>query len=224
GLMYRTDSLMQRLSDSTLMGDSAAYANALSAALAANGNIPTGLLQEDNEKTVNNWYLKLLAYGLDSLQSDFAAIETMAQSCPWIEGSAVFKARMLYAVLGYKVEVPDIELCAPATRGSVSRMQQENNILNGLKQPMVKAEEEQIIVYPNPNEGTFSIKCALPEGETGYAELWDVNGRKVQKVTLQNGNTPVNITTVAPGIYYYRVLVNNSVRSKGALTIKRNTP
>jgi hypothetical protein len=64
----------------------------------------------------------------------------------------------------------------------------------------VKGETSvNVLIWPNPNEGQFSIRL---EGITDQreAQIIDINGRMVQKLTIK-GSQPATIRNLAPGTY-----------------------
>lgn len=129
-------------------------------------------------------------------------------------GYAVYKARMLYALLGYRVEDPDLELCAAASRGGSSVA----DILNSLTPAEEQHEENSFVtVYPNPNNGQFHVESSLDKGAT--LEVLDVTGRVVQKFVLDSGDNDIDCGSNAPGLYLYRIMKNNHNLQTGKLTI-----
>jgi hypothetical protein len=64
-------------------------------------------------------------------------------------------------------------------------------------------------VYPNPNTGLFTIE--LNNGSVKTIEVMDVTGRIVLANTTSNDKVDVNINTLANGIYYVRIQLNNSI-------------
>jgi hypothetical protein len=63
-------------------------------------------------------------------------------------------------------------------------------------------------IYPNPNQGTFSIQADLPNQETYSLSFMDINGKVIMK-ELGQSNRPKEIvfpSNTAPGIYFYQLL------------------
>src|SRR5690606_564255 len=85
----------------------------------------------------------------------------------------------------------------------------------------VVVNQREVLVYPNPSDGNFTIHLNLQGKERGTAELWDVHGRLVQKVSLDKNETVMSCNGCVPGVYYYRVLVEGMVVGKGTVSLMR---
>ncbi len=64
-------------------------------------------------------------------------------------------------------------------------------------------------VYPNPTAGEFTIE--LSNGTTKTVEVIDFTGRVVLSNTSAADKINMNLSTLAKGIYYVRVLSNNTI-------------
>ncbi|MDX2174682.1 MAG: T9SS type A sorting domain-containing protein [Bacteroidota bacterium] len=62
--------------------------------------------------------------------------------------------------------------------------------------------------YPNPNNGLFTIELA--NGIQKTIQITDLTGRVVLENTSSEDMISVNITTLANGVYYVKVISNNS--------------
>lgn len=60
----------------------------------------------------------------------------------------------------------------------------------------------EIVVYPNPVMGGDDIHLEVPGNKTVRASLYDVFGRPINVVILNPGRQSLEITGVAPGIYF----------------------
>ena len=63
-----------------------------------------------------------------------------------------------------------------------------------------------LIIYPNPNNGTFTVKSA--ESQDIKVEVFTVLGSKVYSRTSDTGNLLVNLEDQAKGIYLVKITVN----------------
>ena len=71
-----------------------------------------------------------------------------------------------------------------------------------------------IKIYPNPNNGRFTILFEGVQGKT-IVEIIDINGRTVKHTELNISGTThqkYNLTDITPGFYQIRVTNNNSTR------------
>ena len=92
----------------------------------------------------------------------------------------------------YCVDSVNINVCT----SSVGIKQNVNNNYN-------------VSIYPNPNNGIFNLQVS--EHENMSVEVYSVIGQKVYAGTLQNNFQSLNISTLNDGVYFVRVLKNNSV-------------
>jgi len=68
-------------------------------------------------------------------------------------------------------------------------------------------ESESIKVYPNPICDVINIE--IPEGEFGYFELYDINGRKLLSKSI-NKSEVISADWLKKGIYMYSITINES--------------
>ncbi len=81
------------------------------------------------------------------------------------------------------------------------------DICSGLKQN--GGQVSGIKLYPNPNNGSFTIESAI-EGEKTM-DVTDISGRVILSGVIKGEKTEVNITTLANGIYYVKLQSEGSV-------------
>jgi hypothetical protein len=194
-----------------------------------NSNIVSESEQEANEHDINEIYLKLLQYGKDTLTAqDSIFIETLANQCPYIGGTAVYKARMLYALYNPASMFDDISLCNSIgvykNGGGSGLFDDENNYLKSLKpkQNDLVNSENQFILYPNPASTTVTIGYKLQPSEKGDVIVYDLLGRAQMKIDLDYNinKVSVNILSLPQGIYTYKYFVNNVQKEAGKLLIE----
>lgn len=64
-------------------------------------------------------------------------------------------------------------------------------------------DKENIILYPNPNAGVFTVKT---EEHSAYTfELYDVSGKQVFSITLSQPENKLNLNALAKGLYTYKI-------------------
>ena len=61
-------------------------------------------------------------------------------------------------------------------------------------------------VFPNPGAGSFYLRSALPS-ETGYMNLYDLHGRRLMRMPLQEASTPYQMEGLPAGVYVIEVVV-----------------
>ncbi len=78
-----------------------------------------------------------------------------------------------------------------------------------------------IVVYPNPMSLTAIIKVDAPQTLTNaYAQLFDVTGKKVAEVKLANNQAALQRGDLQSGIYFYKVISENSVIGTGKISVQ----
>lgn len=66
---------------------------------------------------------------------------------------------------------------------------------------------QNLSIFPNPNNGTFSISNLEKEG---FIEIYDILGKKVHEQSINN-NQVVNIQTVSKGIYFAKIKSGDNI-------------
>ncbi len=76
----------------------------------------------------------------------------------------------------------------------------------GLEQ--FKESVGEVKVYPNPNNGSFTISFLNINGKW-TVEIYDVLGESIYTAVLNSDNTEISLKNQPPGIYFYRILTHN---------------
>lgn len=69
----------------------------------------------------------------------------------------------------------------------------------------IKENEEGVKVYPNPNNGSFTISLSNITDKCNV-EIYNVLGESIYKAGLNSDNTEINLGGQSAGVYFYRVL------------------
>ncbi|PCJ28315.1 MAG: hypothetical protein COA97_01395 [Flavobacteriales bacterium] len=69
--------------------------------------------------------------------------------------------------------------------------------------------ENEVIVYPNPNNGTFTIEAS--NLENSVLEIYNLTGQLVSQTTLQNNTKTIDISKQANGLYLLKITSNQQV-------------
>jgi len=69
-------------------------------------------------------------------------------------------------------------------------------------------ESQEVSVYPNPNNGQFTLSLSNNTGNCNV-EIYNVLGEKVYTETLPQSQSNINLTEQPNGVYLYRVLAKN---------------
>jgi hypothetical protein len=78
-------------------------------------------------------------------------------------------------------------------------------------------------LYPNPNNGSFTVEYQLEQGATGKVCLCNIIGEKVGEYTLNQSEGKMNITNynLNNGVYIYQLYNNNNVVKFGKIIIMK---
>lgn len=89
-----------------------------------------------------------------------------------------------------------------------------------LRQVVEEAPGEMVKVYPNPNNGSFTIELSFIE-EGAAVVVTDMQGKVVgeRKFTAEDGNQVRLELNVAPGMYFVRV-VNGEHRHQTKVVVQ----
>ncbi|MEO8147156.1 MAG: T9SS type A sorting domain-containing protein [Bacteroidia bacterium] len=173
-----------------------------------NALIPTNAI-ESSEKRYNSLYFKSLAVKDKLSEPDIKSLKKLADQCPYIAGTSVFKARALYVKYNPNVNYDDSKLC-------MSKYQ-----LNDQQQSHLNLNDLNVVVYPNPNNGEFTINYDLTNFNRASIVFFNVIGKKVWEsdlnVTADRSN--LQMKDMSEGIYSYTVYGNGNPVSQGKITI-----
>jgi hypothetical protein len=241
GDIAHTEVAMQVLSDSNISQAEfdARYAEALSRNMA----IGSSDVWEQHLQDVNLIEMKWMRHGSDSLtNADTSLLHTLAASCPFVEGTAVYTARVLWSYYEPDAFYDDRYLCTTgqnkqAGQGNVyynvdsfinSQIQDQLNgqpRIENNETPQVKSKmengEQSIAIYPNP--ASTQITISYQSKKDGVFILYNTLGEIVMKTQLSSKNTKVQLTllNIVSGIYHYEIQFMDGQQSKGNITIQK---
>lgn len=107
----------------------------------------------------------------------------------------------------YYVNVIDINGCSGSDTLTVTFNTDINDLVNNCN----------IFIYPNPNNGKFSVVINSNKTQSVVLELYDINARVIYKkhiYGLTTFNQSLDISELSKGIYYLRVKTNDNVEVK----------
>ncbi len=198
-----------------------------------NDAIDNTRMQDENEQTINNIYLKILRDGGVALNNeDKDIIVELANECPYIGGTAVYKARTLNAMYSPASMFDDIKLCNNVgvyktnnTSGNTKGIfDAENSYLKSLlpnsKIPILSTNKFNI--YPNPASTQITIAYEMKYNEAGLVIIYDIVGRERMKIDLKASVNKIilNVTNLERGIYTYKYISNNFQKETGKFLIE----
>jgi len=196
--------LLQSLRDSIVYQDSIQYEMRLQEMETLNNSIAGNHSLEINEKVMNQLIIRWFREGLDSLSSaDSLLIDNLANSCPFVNGYGVYKARMLMHTFGSYSNWSDKSHCNAAGLFKNEGAFEEPVIHKDL----LKAKGGDLVVYPNPfgRELNLEFDDSPPSPLTFH--LFDISGREVYQGIIQGSSRreKLKIPFLKPGVYLYRV-------------------
>lgn len=91
------------------------------------------------------------------------------------------------------------------------------NVINGVYGINKVSSNQQILVYPNPNNGSFVIETNTLTKQT--LQLFDVNGKLVLSQSI-NGKTTIDASNLADGVYNLSITNNDGVINKKLVIVR----
>lgn len=177
--------------------------------------IPTTIFEE-NEKNVNRVYLATLAQGIFELTPiQLNEISPVAHQCVNQGGRGVLLARLLYQLYESKF-FNDEDLCTESPS-----LTERNSIVKSKDVSVA----ENIKIYPNPNQGTFTISIfdKKLEGKLVTAQLFSPTGKLVlSKLINGNQKTEINTVNLPKGIYYCIIKNSDKIFATEKVIILKN--
>lgn len=75
--------------------------------------------------------------------------------------------------------------------------------------------------YPNPANNSFTVNYSMPVFSKSEIVLYDLFGKKIMEtpLTAKEGKITINTSSLAPGVYFYSLLVNNQTAKSKRLVI-----
>ena len=145
---------------------------------------------EEAQKIINEILINTIVKGVYEFNNgQTKSIMEIANSCPFINGPAVFQARSLANFIDGELLFEDYDICSnnPALR----------------KRNPVSSNEFTSIVYPNSASEKISIYYPLSENATGIILIHDILGALVFNMPVRNINdlTDIDIHALPSGIY-----------------------
>jgi hypothetical protein len=176
-----------------------------------NDDLSLTKIYEENERSVNDIYLRTIAKGLYNLQDFEGTLWDIASQCPYSGGPAVYKARGLYYLLNDTVIYDDRTICSGSGYRSLSSVQNDK-LLYSMETPKI---------YPNPADDKATLVYRIKED--GIFEIYNTLGEKQSIHKLNSKAYEYNFDTskLIDGVYYYKVICGGEDKATGKLVITR---
>jgi hypothetical protein len=165
----------------------------------ANENIDVEEVFEENEKIVTHIYLQTIAKGIFNFKDEHKALlYDIAKQCPYIGGTAVFRARNM--LIGHLSDyVFDDNECDNDAQLFIGNGGVENNY----------TENSTFKVFPNPAQNEVSITFEKSETTVYQAvSVYNIHGQKVLQMDISDELNTHKFSTrqLMQGVYYLKVL------------------
>jgi hypothetical protein len=167
---------------------------------------------EWNLKTVEMVYLRSRLYQNDSLTpTQMAMLRAIANKCTYMDGDAVYQARAMLA--GYEPLAVYADDCGHSHHDERQSDANKGDTVQNIS----------LNIYPNPNNGNFTIEYHLNTNQTGKVTLYTAIGQEVGEysLTLSEGKMNIRNPELTNGVYIYKLCTNdNSIKVGKVIIIK----
>jgi hypothetical protein len=126
--------------------------------------------------------------------SQITTLQTIAPLCPAEYGDAVFVARALLSQVDSAIYINSCENIESVSHHNAQKLNSNGEIST------VNAK-----VYPNPANTLLNVQTELTPGEMQSICLYNSLGQQVKCIQLANEITPISISNLAQGLYFYRI-------------------
>ncbi len=221
GTLNTLETLFSQLADSTLASDSTQYYQLLFTIDSINSSISSSNTLEQNMVTVNRYRLKWICGGIDSLSANEKdTLATLAKMCPFIGGTAVYRARSIYSEIE-PTDMNDVVICnAAGVYKNGSGAEDEDETID----PSLLAAlgDSHFKIYPNPASTQVTVDYSLNLEEQGELIFYDLLGREYMRTGLSATVNHVTLSTthLPKGVYLCKYAVNGLTRSTKKLVIE----
>jgi len=198
------------INDSLVSWINVAQQAKIATALSKNAGMSSPSYIESSEQNVNEIYLQTIAQNISTFStSQLSTLRSIASQCPYVYGTAVFKARSLLALVDTTV-YDDSTLCTVQSR----KMQ--------VKQTASRQQSVSAKLYPNPSTGIVTVAYQLSGGE-GTLQIFDVVGQMLAEFKLDGSKTTMDfdISKLCCGAFEYRISETNGATNYGKFIIIR---
>ena len=228
GTMYNADVAIASLTD--FEESEAEMIDKYNVAMTTNNAIVPRNDYEINERVINITAMKIARFGSEVLNvTEKLEIEILANTCPFVGGDAVYKARTLQTLFNPLAQYNDRITCLQTTAnkgGATTNLDnldslyeaQTNEQANAIIEKQLYDIDNLVSVYPNPT--TDYVVVNYESKTDGEFRLLNTLGEVIMKEKVMKGNQQtIKLMNVDNGIYHYELKFTNKKESVGKLTI-----
>jgi hypothetical protein len=137
---------------------------------------------------------------------------TLPYTYLWTTGAQTTDSITNQCAGNYCVIVTDANECTQTVCVTISTPTGTDNI---------ESKMDEIIIYPNPNNGQFIIKVSDSSGQKSIV-IYNILGQDVMNEELSSESNQIDLYSQPAGIYFYRVLKENrSLIGEGKIVIEK---
>jgi len=208
----RAASMGQLLAADTLMKDT--IPSHLPGVLSAVNSISPASNIETNVQSISLLHLQSIIYQNDFLTPmQLHELRILANKCPFEDGAGVYEARaMLVAYDGIKIY-----------NDSCDNLNDDNDDGHRMER---KGDEDtlkeiSVNIYPNPNNGNFTLDYQLNSNQTGKVFLFNSVGQQVGSYLLNSseGKMTISNPSLTNGVYFYELSTSDNTTKEGKVII-----
>jgi hypothetical protein len=136
--------------------------------------------------------------------------------CPYTDGVGVYQARALLAYYNNDFTLYiDAGCNSRATHSLVKKTDKTEN--------SDTTKNVSFNLYPNPNNGNFTLVYNLGNETVGKFEIYNEVGMEIGEYLLNSssGTMPVSNPNLSQGIYFYKVFTGNQILKVGKTVIMK---
>lgn len=165
---------------------------------AANTKNTQAAITNDITQTQNN-FNTLYINGINN-QSDFDNLQHLANLCPNQYGNAVFQARALLQIYTYQYVEYNDSCYTDKLNSRFGYSDEEETSVS-------VADGVQAKLFPNPNNGNFTLAYDLKKNNEATVFIIDVTGKEVYQSTIDNleNTKQINTSYLQSGIYFIQL-------------------
>lgn len=82
-------------------------------------------------------------------------------------------------------------------------------------------QPDNIILYPNPNNGNFTIQISNFKFQNMGLEIYNVLGEKIYSSNINSNEHKIDLTKQHNGIYFHQITSQNKIVAKGKIIIQK---
>ena len=226
GKVERLNMALALISDSLIAGDTLVFDSLRNEIALLNNSITSGNAPEMNERWINEILNFVSLYGQDSLNSSqVTQLGLLANNCPLIAGSAVYKARSIWSYFNSNVTYDDKQICNNLGSYKKDNIDPDDSLMNNFvasNKTMVIPMVDKVILYPNPTDNDLNISYNLIENKDAKLYIFDILGRHIETIELPKyvNRVTIKIEDWHNGIYSYKFIQDGRVLENGKFVKK----